>query len=297
MGPDADAVRRALGRVGVWTFGFDGRSAAAMAADVDAIESMGYPVVWVPEGSGSADVLAQLSWLLGSSRRLTVASGIANVTARQPEVLARGAALLADAYSGRLVLGVGIGHKYSTERRGIPWDDPLPRMRDYLDAMDVADPRTPAPRLLAALGDQMLHLSADRALGAHSYFVPVAHTLHARAVLGPAPVLAVEQAVLLTEDDAAARAAARAWARHYLELPNYANNWRRLGYDDADVAGSGSDRLVDAGFAWGVDAIVARVRAHLDAGADHVCIQVIGSVDADTDIGAFRALAPALLSV
>jgi probable F420-dependent oxidoreductase len=116
-------------------------------------------------------------------------------------------------------------------------------------------------------------------------------------VLGPTPVLAVEQGVSLTEDDGEARAAARAWARGYLELPNYANNWRRLGFDDEDVAGSGSERLIDAGFASGIDAIVARVRAHLAAGADHVCVQVIGSADADEDIVALRALAPALLSV
>ncbi|MEP6757692.1 MAG: TIGR03620 family F420-dependent LLM class oxidoreductase [Actinomycetota bacterium] len=298
MGAEADTVRRALGRVGVWTFGFDGRGAAAVAVDVRTIETLGYPALWIPEGSGSPDILAQLSWLLASSRHLTVASGIANVTARAPDVLARGASLLADAYPKRLALGVGIGHEYSTERRGIAWDRPLMRMRSYLDAMDAAADALPsAPRLLAALGDGMLRLSSAHALGAHTYFVPVAHTAHARRVLGPKPVLAVEQGVMLTSDDAEARALARAWARHYLELPNYANNWRRLGFDDEDVAGSGSDRLLDAGFAWGADAIVARVREHVQAGADHVCVQVIGSLDAEADLLALRTLAPALLSV
>jgi probable F420-dependent oxidoreductase len=295
MGRDHDAVRHALGRVGVWTFGFDGRAAAAVADDVRAIEGMGYGALWIPEGSGSADVLTQLSWLLASSERLTVASGIANITARAPEVLARGAALLVDAYPERVVLGVGIGHEYSTERRGISWGRPLTRTAAYLDGMDAAD--AASPRLLAALGDGMLRLSAARALGAHTYFVPVAHTARARDVLGPEPVLAVEQGVILTEDVVAGRAAAREWAAHYLELPNYANNWRRLGLDDADLAGGGSDRLLEVAFAWGADAIVERVRAHLGAGADHVCIQVIGSADPDEDGAALRALAPALLSV
>ena len=298
MGRDHDAVRHALGRVGVWTFGFDGRAAAAVADDVRAIEGMGYGALWIPEGGGSNDVLTSLSWLLGASDRLTVVSGIANITARAPEVLARGAAFLRESSHDRVVLGIGVGHEYTTDRRGLEWDRPLARMRAYLDGMDeAAEERPPAPRMLAALGDGMLRLAAERALGAHTYFVPVAHTARAREVLGADPVLAVELGVMLTEDVALARAAAREWAVHYLELPNYANNWRRLGFDDTDIAGAGSDGLLDAAFAWGPDAIVERVRAHRAAGADHVCIQVIGSADPDEDVAAMRALAPALRSV
>lgn len=297
MGTEHDSVRRALGRVGAWTFGFDGRATSSIAGDVRAIEGAGYSALWIPEGGGSNDVLTSLSWLLGASAHLTVASGIANITAREPEVLARGAAFLREASGDRLVLGIGVGHEYTTLRRGVMWDGPLPRMRAYLDVMDeAADGRPAAPRMLAALGDGMLRLAAERSLGAHTYFVPVAHTSRARGVLGPEPVLAVEQGVMLTEDPVAARAAAREWAVHYLELPNYANNWRRLGFDDADVAGSGSDRLLDAAFAWGTDAIVDRVRAHRAAGADHVCIQVIGSSNADEDVAALQQLAPLLLS-
>lgn len=299
MGAPHDAVRHALGRVGVWTFGFDDRPAARVAGDVRAIEAMGYPALWIPEGSGSADVLAQLSWLLASGERLTVASGIANVTARAPEVLARGAALLSDAYGQRLVLGIGIGHEYSTEHRGFAWARPLDRMRAYLDGMDqVTGERAPAPRILAALGDRMLRLAAERALGAHTYFVPVEHTAHARALLGPEPVLAVELGVLAAQGEVAAGAVARDWAQHYLALPNYASNWRRLGFDDADVADGGSDRLIEAAFAsGGADAVGARVREHLDAGADHVCVQVIGSDDGDEDVATLRQLAPTLLSL
>jgi probable F420-dependent oxidoreductase len=297
MGAEHDAVRRALGRVGVWTFGFDGRAAVSIARDVRAIEEAGYPALWIPEGGGSNDVLTSLSWLLGASAHLTVASGIANISAREPEVLARGASFLRESSSDRLVLGIGVGHEYTTLRRGVAWDRPLVRMRAYLDAMDEAAAERPAaPRMLAALGDGMLRLAAERSLGAHTYFVPVAHTARARDVLGPEPVLAVEQGVLLTDDPVLARAAARDWAVHYLELPNYANNWRRVGFDDSDVAGSGSDRLLEAAFAWGTDAILDRVRAHLAAGADHVCIQVIGSANAEADIAALELLAPVLLS-
>lgn len=303
MGTGHDVVRAQLGRVGAWTFAFDARPAEQVAVDARAIETLGYPALWIPEGGGSRDVVGHLGWLLASTERLTVASGIANITAREPEVLQGGATLLADAYGDRVVLGIGVGHEYTTERRGREWAGPLGRMRAYLDAMDEAAPTWPAPgtpvrRLLAALGDGMLRLSAERALGAHSYFVPVEHTAHAREVLGPEPVLAVELTVVLEADPSAARRIARGWTVHYLELPNYANNWRRLGYGDDEVAGPGSDRLIDAAVAWGsVDDVVARVRAHLDAGADHVCVQVIADDDTDVCLPALRELAPPLLAL
>jgi probable F420-dependent oxidoreductase len=293
-----DALRRRIGKVGAWSFGFDGRAPAAARADVRAIEEAGYPALWIPEGGSSSDVLTGLSWLLGASVHLAVASGIANITAREPEVLARGASFLTEAYDERLVLGIGVGHPYTSERRGVAWDRPLARMRRYLDVMDAEGLERPPPRLLAALGDGMLRLSAHRALGAHTYFVPVEHTAHAREVLGPEPVLAVELGIVPGADRATALERSRAWAIHYLELPNYANNWRRLGYRDDDVAGPGSDGLLEAAVAWGdVDAIAGRIRAHLDAGADHVCVQVLGADDMDTEVAALAALATDLLSV
>jgi probable F420-dependent oxidoreductase len=293
-----DSLRERLGRVGVWTFGFDGRAPSAIAKDVGAIEEAGYPALWIPEGGGSNDVLMNLAWLLGASEHLTVASGIANISAREPDVLARGAGFLRAAYDDRLVLGVGVGHSYTTVRRGIDWDRPLARMRAYLEVMDDASDATAPPRLLAALGDGMLRLSADRALGAHTYFVPVEHTAHARDVLGPEPVIAVELGIVPGADTPTALAAARAWAASYLELPNYANNWRRLGFGEDDVTGGGSEELLRAAIAWGdADTICDRVRAHLDAGADHVCVQVLEADDTDTEIAALVALAPELLSV
>ncbi len=299
MGADHDLVRERLGRVGAWTFAFDVLPVAQVRADAAEIESFGYGALWVPEGSSSRDVFAHLAILLGATDRLAVASGIANVTARQPEVMAAGFRTLADAAPNRLVAGIGIGHEYSTGSRGIDWARPLSRMRAYLDgmdaAMDVPCPTEPS-RLLAALGDGMLRLSAERALGAHTYFVPVSHTARARAVLGPEPVLAVEQGVVLGDDRSRALRIAEEWARGYLELPNYANNLRRLGFSDGDVAGGGSEELIDATFALGdIDAVAARVRAHLDAGANHVCIQVITDSDTDACVPQLRALAPALV--
>jgi probable F420-dependent oxidoreductase len=157
------------------------------------------------------------------------------------------------------------------------------------------DPEVPVRRLIAALGPRMLEVAATRALGAHTYFVPVEHTARARELLGPEPVLAVEQTAVVSADPAVARGIARPWAADYLELPNYANNWRRLGYED-DLGDGGSDRLIDAAFAWGdVSAIATRVREHLDAGADHVCIQVISGRDDDACLPALRELAAGLL--
>jgi probable F420-dependent oxidoreductase len=300
MTADHDRLRALLGPVGAWTFTFDDRGADQIAADVAAIERAGFPALWIPEGGGSSDILTNLGWALASSERLTMASGIANISAREPEVLGRGADFLTEAYSGRLVLGIGVGHSYTTERRGMEWDRPLARMRRYLDVMDADERVRPAaPRMLAALGDGMLRLAAERGLGAHSYFVPVSHTARARSVLGDEPVLAVELGVLPGADDATARSWARAWATHYLELPNYANSWRRVDFGDTDVSEGGSDRLLEAAFAWGSgEQIAERVREHLDAGADHVCIQVVGAPDgdADTDIRNLAELAPAVLA-
>ena len=299
MGAEHDGVRARLGRVGVWTFAFDALSAADVRESVAAIESLGYPALWVPEGGSSREIFAHLSLLLAATREMTVCSGIANVTARHPEAMAGGGRTLADAYGERVLLGIGIGHQTTAGRRRQEWEDPIGRMATYLDAMDAArmgpDPEVPVRRLIAALGPRMLQVAASRALGAHTYFVPVEHTAKARELLGPEPVLAVEQTAILSGEPTEARGIARPWATDYLSLPNYANNWRRLGYSD-DLGEGGSDRLIDAAFAWGdVSSIAGRVREHLDAGADHVCIQVISGRDDDACMPALRELAAALL--
>jgi probable F420-dependent oxidoreductase len=298
MGAEHDAVRARLGRIGVWTFAFDSLRAVDVRESVAEIEGLGYTAVWVPEGGGSREIFAHLSLLLAATRDITVCSGIANVTARHAEAMAGGARTLADAYGERSVVGIGIGHQYTAGRRRQEWEDPVGRMGAYLDAMDGArvgpDPEVPVRRVIAALGPRMLEVAASKTLGAHTYFVPVEHTARARDLLGPEPVLAVEQTVVVSSDPTAAREIARSWAADYLSLLNYANNWRRLGYGD-DLDEGGSDRFIDAAFAWGdVSAIATRVREHLDAGADHVCVQVISGRDDDVSLPALRELAAAL---
>ena len=284
--------------MGAWTFAFDSRSIGQVSIDARGLESLGYSALWVPEGLGSRDIMAHLSVLSNATEHVTVCSGIANITARVAEVMASGARTLADAFGARIVLGVGVGHEYTTESRGLTWDRPLARMRAYLDRMDEAPWGAPPPsvdvrRMLAALGDGMLRLSAGRALGAHTYFVPVEHTAHARVVLGPEPVLAVELTAVLETDVDRARSIARGWTAGYLELPNYAKNLERMGFARDELVDGGSERLVDATVAWGDEhAIAARVREHLDAGADHVCVQFVSGDDADVCMPAYRALAP-----
>ena len=303
VGRERDAVRSRLGSIGAWTFAFDSCAVAQVALDARELEALGYTALWVPEGSSSRDVFAHLSVLASATSTITVCSGIANITARAPEVMSAGARTLADAHGARIVLGVGVGHEYSTEARGFAWDRPLTRMRAYLDRMDDApwyapDPSVGVRRLLGALGDGMLRLSAERALGAHTYFVPVEHTAHARGVLGAGPVLAVELTAVLEVDPTRARSIARGWTAGYLELPNYARNLERMGYGDGELTGGGSDRLVDATIAWGDEhAIVARVREHLDAGADHVCVQFVNGNDADVCTPAYRAISRLVVGV
>lgn len=296
-------VAKALGRVGAWSFTVQQHGAAEGRAFVEEIERLGYGALWLPESVGSKDVFAQAGILLTAGSRIPLCTGIANIWARDPLAMANGAKALAEAYPGRFVLGVGVSHAPSVAARGGAYERPLARMRAYLDAMDAArydgpDPEHPAPRLLAALGPGMLDLAADRAAGAHTYFVPVEHSGMARERLGPEPVLAVEMTTVLEVDPAAARSVARGFAGRYLELPNYANNLRRLGWGEGDVESAGSDALIDAVVPWGgVEAVAKSVRQHLEAGADHVAVQVISAAPADLCVPQFRELAPALLEL
>lgn len=296
-------VAERLGPVGVWSFALD-RHDIGRARDAAAeVEGLGFPALWIPEGLGSKEVLTHAALLLGGSGKLILATGIASIWARDPVAMANGARTVGDAFPGRFVLGIGVSHRRSVDRRGAArYEQPYARMRQYLEAMDAA--RYPAleagpapPRVLAALGPKMLRLAADRAAGAHPYFVPVEHTAFARETLGDEPLLAPEQAVVLRTDPRAARSIAREYMSHYLKLENYANNLLRLGWAEEDLAGGGSDALVDALVAWGdEDAIRARVRDHLEAGADHVSVQALAEDPAALPLDDLRALAPALLS-
>jgi probable F420-dependent oxidoreductase len=268
-----------LGTVGVWTFEAERMPAAAEREYGRAVESLGFNTLWIPESLGSKEAFAHASLLLSATKTLVVATGIANIWARDAVAMANGARTLVDAYPDRFLLGLGVSHAPTVKTRGQSYARPLEYMRRYLDAMDAAPyvgPKVDAPRVLAALGPQMLRLSAERALGAHPYFVPVEHTAISRKELGAKPLLAVEQAAVLNEDAAAARATARRHMKRYLELDNYTNNLRRLGWGDADLADGGSDKLVDAIVAWGgPGAIKSRIDEHRKRGADHVCLQVV----------------------
>jgi probable F420-dependent oxidoreductase len=292
-----------LGKVGLWTFQLDLQPAAVAREAAAELEELGYPTLWIPEAVGR-EVLTNAAVLLGATERLNVATGIASIWARDAMATAAGQRTLCEAFGGRFLLGLGVSHRPMVEgMRGAVYDRPLERMRSFLDAMDSAFSMSPAPtdpprRVLAALGPRMLALAAEKALGAHPYFVPVEHTLVAREALGSEPMLLPEQAAVLSTDAEVARSTARTHMATYLGLPNYTNNLRRLGWTDEDLSGGGSDRLVDAIVAWGdVDAIVDRVRAHHEAGADHVCVQVLTPDRTDLPLEPWRRLAPALLSL
>jgi probable F420-dependent oxidoreductase len=288
-----------LGPIGVWSFQLERMTAVEERRFAQEVESLGFNALWIPESLGSKEIFAHAGILLAATKTLIVASGIANLWARDPVAMSNGARTLQEAHADRFLCGIGVSHKPVVEARlGGGYEKPLAHMRAYLDAMDRApfvgpnakDP--PAPRVLAALGPQMLRLSAERSLGAHPYFVPVEHTPIARRALGPDPLLATEQACTLESDPAKAREIARGHMKRYLLLDNYANNLRRLGWSDADIANGGGDKLVDAIVAWGgVDAVKARADAHRKGGADHVCLQVLG----DDLNGQVRQIAKALL--
>jgi probable F420-dependent oxidoreductase len=295
------ALATRLGRVGIWSFALQRMPAAEARVAIAEFERLAFPSVWIPESLGSKEVFAHSALLLGASARAVVAPGIASIYARDPMAMANGAKALAEAYPRRFVLGIGVSHAPSVTMRGGSYGKPVETMVAYLDGMAAAqyagpEPIEPVPLVLATLGPRMLELAAARADGAHPYFVPVEHTPFARQTIGPETCLAVEQTAVLTTEPAEGRRIGRAFARHYLALPNYANNLRRLGWSDEDIASDGSDRLIDAVIAWGdVDAIAARVRAHLDAGADHVCIQLRTDSSADPALAGYAELAAALL--
>jgi probable F420-dependent oxidoreductase len=282
-----------LGPVGVWWSG-SWRTAEDPSHDVAAeLESLGYGTLW-SSGGFEPGLAPRFGRLLDSTRRVTVASGIVSIWAASATDIGSPVADLEARFGGRFLLGLGASHAAIVENYARPHS----RMVAYLDALDALDtPVSPDRRVLAALGPRMLELAAARAAGAHPYFVPVEHTARARQVLGPGPLLAPEVAVVLETDRTRALGLARQYASIYLAAPNYTRNLRSLGYGDADLGGGGSDRLIDAVIpSGGVPAISARVREHFDAGADHLCIQVVADMR-EFPLAQYRALAPALLSI
>ena len=252
-----------IGRVGVWVGGApDARLAAGL-------EELGFGAVWI--GSSPGGDLGEVQRTLAATSRIAVATGIVNVWRDAAADIAASFRRLADSHPGRFLLGIGAGHPEATSEYTKPYD----ALVDYLDGLDAGGvPKE--QRVLAALGPKVLQLAAARTAGAHPYLVTPEHTRRARELLGPDPLLAPEQHVVLDADLTRARALARTALSTYLRLRNYTNNWRRLGFTEDDLTDGGSDRCIDAVVALGdASRIADRVREHLDAGADHVCVQLI----------------------
>ncbi|MEV7009348.1 TIGR03620 family F420-dependent LLM class oxidoreductase [Streptosporangium sp. NPDC051022] len=288
-----------LGRVGVWTFAFEDQPVARVREAAAELDRLGYGAIWIGEAFGR-EAFTQAALLLEATERLAVATGIANIFLRGPIAAAAAERTLGEAFPDRFLLGLG-GHRTVDQPAGLlpHHGRPVPTVRAYLDAMDQAPLRSPAPaepprRVLAALGPRMLELAAERTWGAHSYFVPVEHTARAREILGPDALLAVEQTVVLERPDRG-REIAREFVGGYTQALHQVENLRRLGFGDDDLLDGGSDRLLEALVVWGdVETVAGRVREHLDAGADHVCVQVLAE---GLPIRQWRELAPALLEL
>jgi probable F420-dependent oxidoreductase len=270
-----------LGQVGIWirrTAGTEG---------VREIEELGFGALWL----GISPSLDDARPFLEASRRMTIVTGILNVWQHEPAEVARGHAELQRDFGGRFLLGIGIGHPEATSE----YTKPLTKMQEYFDGLDAAE--TPVPRderLAAALGPKMLDLSAERSLGAHPYLTPVEHTRGARERLGEGPLLAPELTVVVEPDERTAREKGREFAERYLQRSNYRRNLLRLGFEESDLEGGGSDRLIDAIVPHGsAEQVAEAVRAHLEAGADHVCVQPVGHGPAPMED--YRALAKVLL--
>ena len=269
-----------IGKLGVWYF-LDGMPATAAAEAVKRIESLGYSALWIPETIGRHPFV-HASWLLANTESLIIATGIANIYHREPGVTLAAQNTLNEQSGGRFLLGMGVSHKPLVEGvRGLNYGPPVATMRKYLEGMANAPYQAIAPAakpatVIAALGPKMLQLARDACDGAHPYFSSPDHTAMASEILGPDKMLCVEQKIILEEDPATARELARPVAQMYLGLPNYRNNWLRMGLDEADLENGGSDKFIDATFAWGSLAkIRQRIDEHYAAGATHVCIQPV----------------------
>jgi probable F420-dependent oxidoreductase len=292
-------VRVDLDGIGIWSgelrFGDAGEKRDAAAE----LEALGYRALWIPDVGG--DVFGALRDLLDATSTIVAATGILNLWMHEAAEVGVGLAALDVDHPDRTLLGIGVSHSLLIDQTHPgEYAKPLTVTRNYLDQLDAASPTVPADRrVLAALGPKMLGLARDRAAGAHPYLVTPEHTAEARATLGNDALLLPEQHVVLEADPARARALGRESLAVYLQLPNYVNNWRRLGFTEDDFADGGSDRLVDHIVVWGDEAtIAARVQAHFDAGADHVCVQAFtGAERTDFPRAEWRALAPALVGL
>jgi len=288
------------GPVGVWTAALDALEVPAAREAVAALDEQGWDALWFGEAYGR-EAFTAAALYLASSRRMAVATGIASIYGRDAVAANAAARLLEAMHHDRFVLGLGVSHAPLVERvRGQSYGRPLAAMRAYLDALDgaqcfAAGSSVAPPRVLAAPGPQMLALARERAQGAHPYLVTPQHTAMAREVLGEGPLLAVEQSVVLSDDADVVRERAHAHLEIYTGLPNYRNSWLREGFTQDDLVRGGSDRLRAALVVGGDEqAVLDRVREHLEAGADHVCLQVLGPDAFTAPVDDWARLAPAM---
>jgi probable F420-dependent oxidoreductase len=289
-----------LGRVGIWTGVLDAVSSRDAQQHALELEELGFTTVWIPETVGR-DPFVTATLLLSATTKLKIATGIANIYARDALTMANTQRSLDEAFPGRFLLGLGVSHHHLVERvRQHDYSRPYSKMAQYLEDMDksifkAVGPAERPATVLAALGPKMLKLSAEHADGAHPYFVPVEHTAVAREILGPDPILAPEQMVVIDTDRGRALETARKGLAVYLRLPNYINNLKQFGFTEEDATDGGSERMVDAIVVIGdVDAALARIQAHFDAGANHVCAQLFTADGAAVPVGAWRELAAGL---
>ena len=287
-----------LGKVGLWTAELDLQPMARAQETIAQLENMGFGTVWVPEAV-LREPFASTALLLSATKNMVLATGIASLHARTAQTMQAGWKTITEAFPDRFLLGIGVSHApmVSGVHKG-NYDKPYSTMVQYLDAMDAGiyfspAPSTPPQRVLAALGPKMLKLAAERGAGAHPYFVPVEHTAFARETMGADALLAPEQAVVFETDPTKARAIARQHMNTYTRLPNYVNNLIRFGFGAEEIANQ-EDRVVDAIVAWGsTDTILARITDHFAAGADHVCVQVLGETPGVLPMREWQELADA----
>lgn len=284
-----------IGVIGVWDQRLRYGDEPWVADSAAEIEELGYGAVWLPDIGG--DIFRSLDVVLSATQRIAVATGILNLWFHTPQETAEGRQRLITGTGRHPLLGIGVSHAPLIESL-LPgtFRTPLATTRRYLDDLDRAEPPVPAEeRLLAALRPRMLELARERTRGAMAYHQPPEHTAGARGILGPGTLLVTEQCIVVERDPSTARDAAREHLAFYLALPSYVDAWRSLGFDDEDLSGGGSDRFIDAVVVWGDDETIRRrIQLHRDAGADHVCVQVISGDDKVRE--GWRALAPVLLS-
>jgi len=281
----------------VWTMAHETVAPQQSGEIAQEIEELGYAALWIPEAWGR-EAFTSASLLLTSTTSLVVATGIANIWGRDAVTASNGAKTLSAAFDERFVLGLGVSHEPLVARlRGHEYKTPLSAMREFLLAMDRApmfaqEGSTRVARVIAALGPKMLELASELADGAHPYLVTPEHTAIARSLLGD-KFLGVEQSVVLAQSREEFLRRAHAHLEIYTGLDNYKNSWRRMGFGDDDFVRGGSDRLCDAMVVHGdEDDVLARVNAHRDAGADHVCLQVLGNDLGTPPLDEWRRLAP-----